>query len=200
RMELDLGHWEEAVETAAAVLREPRRSRIPQIEALSVIGRVRARRGDPEVWAPLDAALSLADRSEELEAAEPIAVARAEAAWLESDGAAVDRATAEALSLARRRRSRWVVAELASWRKRAGITDRLDGDETTGPYALELAGDWTGAAEAWRDLGLPYEGALALAEDRDPEDLRQSLDELRALGASQAEGIVARRLRELGIR
>ena len=57
QMELDLGRWPEAVDTAALVLREPRRSRIPQIVALTVVGRVRARRGDPDVWSPLDEAL-----------------------------------------------------------------------------------------------------------------------------------------------
>jgi hypothetical protein len=32
------------------------------------------------------------------------------------------------------------------------------------PYALELAGNWAGAAEAWTEIGCPYEAALALAE------------------------------------
>ena len=73
RMELDSGRG--AVDTAGIILREPGRSRVPQIEALSVIGRLRARRADPDVWAPLDEALLLAGRSEELQAAEPVAAA-----------------------------------------------------------------------------------------------------------------------------
>ncbi len=36
QIELDLGRWQDAVETAALVLREPRRSRIPRIAALTV--------------------------------------------------------------------------------------------------------------------------------------------------------------------
>jgi DNA-binding CsgD family transcriptional regulator/tetratricopeptide (TPR) repeat protein len=200
RMELNLGRWEEAVDTAEIILREPRRSRIPQIEALAVIGRLRARRGDPDIWTPLDEALSLAERSEELHAAEPVAMARAEAAWLEGDVEGVERATAATLELARSRRSPWVVAELASWRKRAGITDRLDDNEAAGPYVLELADDWSGAAAAWRKLGLHYEAALSLADSGDPEDLRGALDELQDLGAHRAHAIVARRLREQGVR
>ncbi len=200
RMELDLGHWQEAVDTAGIILREPGRSRVPQIEALSVIGRLRARRADPDVWAPLDEALLLAGRSEELQAAEPVAAARAEAAWLEGDADGVERATAEALRLARRRRSRWVWSELAAWRKRAGIDDQLDPDEAMGPYALELANDWTGAAAAWRRLGFPYEAALALSETSDSQDLLQALDELRAMTATRAEAIVIHRLRQRGVR
>jgi tetratricopeptide (TPR) repeat protein len=149
QMELDLGRWSEAVDTAALVLREPRRSRIPQIVALTVVGRVRARRGDPDVWSPLDEALSLAERGEELQASEPVAVARAEAAWLDGDRDGVDRATAAALALARFRRSRSLVAELAAWRSRAGIIDQLANSETAGPYALEIAADWSRAAAQW---------------------------------------------------
>jgi ATP/maltotriose-dependent transcriptional regulator MalT len=200
QIELDLGRWAEAVDTAALILREPRRSRIPQIIALTVVGRVRARHGDPGIWPPLDEALSLAERSEELQASEPVAAARAEAAWLNGDRDGVDRATAAALTLARRRRSRWVVAELAVWRRRAGIIDQLSDDEMAGPYAFELAVDWSGAATRWRTLGCQYEAAIALAHSDDEDDVRRSLDELQALGAHPAAAIVTRRLRQRGTR
>ena len=200
QIELDLGRWAEAVDTAALILREPRRSRIPQIIALTVVGRVRARRDDPEIWPPLAEALSLAERSEELQASEPVAAARAEAAWLDSDRDGVDRATAAALTLARLRRSRWVVAELAVWRRRAGIVDQLAADEMAGPYALEVAADWSGAATHWRNLGCQYEAAIALAHSDDEDDVRRSLEELRALGAHSAAAIVTRRLRQRGTR
>jgi DNA-binding NarL/FixJ family response regulator len=68
------------------------------------------------------------------------------------------------------------------------------------PYALELAGEWERAAERWRELRCPYESALALAETDDEESLRRALDELQALGAKPAVAIVARRLRERGVR
>jgi DNA-binding NarL/FixJ family response regulator len=200
QIELDLGRWPEAVDTAALILGEPRRSRIPQIVALTVLGRVRARRGDPEVWPPLDEALSLAERSEELQASEPVAAARAEAAWLHSDPEGVDRATADALTLARLRRSRWVVAELAVWRRRAGIIDELSHDEMSGPYALEVAADSSEAAMIWRALGCQYEAAVALAHSDDEDDVRRSLAELQALGARPAAAIVTRRLRKRGTR
>src|SRR5262249_28181233 len=68
------------------------------------------------------------------------------------------------------------------------------------PYALELAGDFAAAAQKWREVGCPYESALALAEVDDEDALRRALDELRALGARPASEIVARRLRERGAR
>ena len=51
RLELNQGHWSDAAETAATVLRIPRTSTTPRILASVVLGLVRARRGDPEVMA-----------------------------------------------------------------------------------------------------------------------------------------------------
>ena len=129
-----------------------------------------------------------------------MAVARAEAAWLEGDRRGVEQATESALALARTRRSPWVVAELAAWRRRAGIVDELSADETAGPHALEVAGEWPQAAARWQQLGCPYEAALALAETNDRRAQRTAVGALQALGAKPAEAIVARRLRDRGVR
>jgi DNA-binding CsgD family transcriptional regulator/tetratricopeptide (TPR) repeat protein len=200
QIELDLGRWEEAADTAALIVSEPRRSRIPKIIALAVIGRLRARRGDPDRSVALDEALSLAKISEELNATSHVAVARAEAAWLSGDSEGVMRETAGTFALARRTRSRWLVAELGSWRRRAGAGDQLSDSETAGPYALEVAGAWREAAAQWRELGCRYEAALALAESGDPHPMRGAVEELQRLGAGPAAAIVARRLREQGVR
>jgi hypothetical protein len=65
---------------------------------------------------------------------------------------------------------------------------------------LQLTGAWARAAERWRELGCPYEAALALADADEEEPLRRALDELQRLGARPAADVVARRLRELGVR
>jgi DNA-binding CsgD family transcriptional regulator len=197
--ELALGRWRDALDTAAIVLREPRRSRIPLIDALTVVGRIRARRGDDEIWPPLDEALTLAERGEEVQAEAPVAIARAEASWLAGQLDRVEPATTRALELSRLRGSSWYCAELLVWRKRAGIVD-ASADGATGPHGLELAGDWRSAAEQWRRLGCRYESALALADADDDDALRRAHDELRAIGARPAQRIVARRLRKRGVR
>jgi hypothetical protein len=68
------------------------------------------------------------------------------------------------------------------------------------PSVASIAGDWERAAGYWRENGCLYQAALALADSRDGTALRQSFDELQALGARPAAAIVARRLRELGER
>jgi DNA-binding CsgD family transcriptional regulator len=181
------------------VLHVPRSSTSPRISALVVLGLVRARRGDPGHWAALDEALTLAAPSGELYRIAPVATARAEAAWLTGRNEAVAEATDDALDLALSLRSPWPLGELLCWRRRAGIRDEVSA-AVVDPYALQLAGDWRAAARRWQEIGCPYEAALALAESDDEEALRESLQELRDLGARPAEAIVARKLRERGVR
>ena len=195
RSELDQGRWDDAAGTAALVIRGRRASPLPVVLALTVSGRLRARRGDPDPWGPLDEALALA--GPELQRIEPIAVARAEAAWLSGDN---DRAIAETdriADLAERCDAGWVSGEVAVWRRRAGAEVDPGGDVAE-PYALELAGAFEQSAERWTALGCPYEAALALAGADEEAAQRRAHDELRALGANAAAAVVARDLRRRG--
>jgi DNA-binding CsgD family transcriptional regulator len=199
RAELDRGRWSEAVGPAAVVLHERCISTTPRIFAFVVLGLVRARRGDPEVWPPLDEALALAEPTGELPRIAPVAAARAEAAWLEGEHEAVAEATDAAFDFAVQRQAPWVIGELACWRWRAGIRDEIPA-ETAEPYALQIRGEWAQAATLWAEIGCPYEAALAVADADDDDALRRALTELQRLGARPAAAIVARRLRERGAR
>ena len=199
RSQLDRGQWDDAVASAAPVLRDPRSSPVTRIAALSVLGLVRARRGDPDVWSPLDEAWQMAKETGELQRIEPVAAARGEALWLQGRTEPVAEATESALELAVRRRAWWIVGELAFWRHRAGIEEELP-PPVPEPWAAHIAGDWRRAAELWTALDSPYEAALALADADDEETVRRGLEELHRLGAQAAAAIVARRLRQRGVR
>jgi DNA-binding CsgD family transcriptional regulator len=200
RIELDRGHWTEAGESAARVAGDPRTWPVPRVFALAVLGVLRARRGDPAIWQPLDEARALAEPTGELQCIAPAAAARAEAAWLEDDHAAVLETTESALALALKRQLPWLAGELACWRRRAGSKEEIAPSAVAPPYALELAGDWLGAAEAWDELGCPYDAALARAGSDDETALRRALVDLQQLGAASAASIVTRRLRDRGAR
>ncbi|MEP7055325.1 MAG: AAA family ATPase [Actinomycetota bacterium] len=198
RFSLDQGRWAEASEAAAMLLRYPRSAPLLRLLALCINGLVRARRGDPARWEPLDEALDIAAGCDELQWVAPVALARAEAAWLEGLGAeAVTEATDGVVELARRRGAGWVSGELAFWRRLAGVDEQVP-EGIPEPFALQLTGHCVAAAERWTALGCPYEAALSLGGADDDLALRRALDELRALGARPAATIVARRLRERG--
>ena len=194
RLDLDRGRWNEA----ASVLRDARAWPVPRILALTVLALVRARRGDPDVTAPLAQARELAEPTGELQRLAPVAAATAEAFWLAGRPEAIDEATVGVLEEAVRRRSAWVVSELVYWRRLAGLRD--DVAVAAEPYALQIAGAWAEAAARWREIGSPYQAALALGEADDPTAVRSALEELQRLGARRAVAIVSQRLRELGVR
>jgi DNA-binding CsgD family transcriptional regulator/tetratricopeptide (TPR) repeat protein len=182
RLELDSGLWTEAADEAMSILRHPRLASITRMNALVVLALVRARRGDPDVWPPLEEAQRLT----------------AEALWLSGRAREIDAATSDAFALARRKDVPDAVAELAYWRWRGGAHADAP-PKTDDPYASCIRGDWQRASERWTALGRPYDAALALA-DGGTDALRRALDELRLLGANPAATIVARKLRERGIR
>ena len=90
---------------------------------------------------------------------------------------------ADAYELALRHPEPWRLGELGLWLWRAGALDRPS-EGMALPYRLEIGGDWHGAAAAWRQLGCPYEEALALAQGDRPAQLR-ALDILTGLGAAR---------------
>ena len=199
-LDLDCGRWQQAADTATQQLANPGCTVLARAEALVIIGRVRGRYGDPQAGEALEQALVLADLTGEPQYIYPVAAARAELAWLDGDPEGVGEATNDALALALERADAWSAGELACWRWRAGLRDELPEEHVAEPYRLSIAGEWRSAAERWRELGCPYEAALALADADDDAALRQALEELNGLAARPAAAILARRLRDRGVR
>ena len=193
---LDRCDWSRATEVAESVL-NGEMGQLPRVNALPIIAAVRARRGDPGVWPLLDEAALMAKREGELQYAIPVAVARAEVAWLEGRPEAVREETEEPFSKATRQDAWWKLGELACWRRRAGVLEAVD-SRIPARYRAELEGDHARAADQWTALGCDYDAALALAGSDDEELLRRSLTTLQRLGAKATAAVVARKLRALG--
>jgi DNA-binding CsgD family transcriptional regulator/tetratricopeptide (TPR) repeat protein len=198
-LELEQGRWDEAAESARLAMSDPRGSPLPRILGGVVLGLVRARRGDPSARPLLEEALELAAPSGELQRIAPASTASAELAWLTGDSGAIDEITAPALSLAVERGAPWLVGQLACWRRRGGLDEQV-AIGVPEPHALELAGKPEEAAAAWDGLGCSYDAALARAGSDSVDTLRRAHDELVELGAQATAAVVARRLRERGVR
>jgi DNA-binding CsgD family transcriptional regulator len=188
------GRWDAAAADAAAALAHPE-ARLSRVWALLALARLRARRGDPDVWQPLEEVRELTthDTPQKLV---PLNLVATEAAFLEGDHA---RAALEAGSLpAADLVDRWIAGELAVWRRRIGLPAE-DAGPVPEPFALELAGDHEAAAERWLQLECPYDSGLSLAGSGDESTLLRAHELLVRIGAHPAAGIVARRLRERGV-
>jgi tetratricopeptide (TPR) repeat protein len=126
RLRFEQGRWTEAAEIATAVLREPILPAASRITPLAVLGRLRARRGDPHPWDLLDEALELARQSDELQRLALVAAARAEARARAADRRSLGDRRALGLAPARRYRGR-CRSRLGGGAVRARARRRLEG-------------------------------------------------------------------------
>jgi DNA-binding CsgD family transcriptional regulator len=194
-----LGRWDEAAWLAAQTLDTARISPVNRLNPLRVVGTIRGRRGDATAWELLDEALVLAEGTAEPQWIVPVRTARAELRWLAGRADEAAEEASLALAIAPGHVDQWTRGSAASWLARSGSLAKTPAG-IPGPCALELAGDWAGAAAAWQELGRPYDAALAWLASSDEAGLRDALRILDDLDAKPAADAVRRRMREVGIR
>jgi len=199
RMKFEQGDWIAASEDIEAVLRHPHTSAITRIPALRSLAHLRVRRGDPDVGGPVREARALAGETPELQRVGMLALVCAEEAWLAEDPQRVIREVQPVYQLACARRDPRMVGELAVWLWRTGALKDPPQDIPQA-YAREMAGDWRGAARAWRDCGCPYEHASLLGWYGGETEQREALTILERLGAAPAARALRRRMRIQGVR
>ncbi len=191
------GRWAEAADIATWVLQRPT-STISRIVALSALGRVRARRGDPGAAEILDEALALAAQTKSLLRIAPVRAARAEAAWLAGDPCAAVNEACAAYDLAVQHRHRWYTGELIYWRRLGGDM-ALPPAWSAQPFLLQVRGQWRRAAAMWQRRCCPYEQASALAVG-DSAAQMEALEIFTRLGAAPAAALLRQRMRGAGLR
>lgn len=192
------GRWDDAVAEASKILEREGASPANRLCLLIRLGALRARRGEPGVWAYLDEAVKMAAEGGEPQSVMAVRLARAEAHWLAGAQEAARR-EAELADDACDGASMWHRGEVAAWLARTGSPRPVRGPVAE-PHRLMIDGDTAAAARYWSDLGSPYEAALAYAEGADERQLRDALAILTGLGADPAARIVQQRLRAVGAR
>jgi DNA-binding CsgD family transcriptional regulator len=161
-----------------------------------VLALVRAHQGKGQVWPLLEEAASLVDSNCLLDTGLGWE-ARVEAAWLAGDHELVRTEAQRGLDALADRTHPWLSGSLACWIRRIGGTPPQVA--AAGPYALELAGDWAGAAAQWDRLGCPHNAALVRLSGDAPA-LHQALTAFEALGARPAVAHTRAVMRTLGVR
>ena len=199
RCYLEQGRWREAGEHCTELLRDPWVVGISRMVTVTVVGRLRARRGDPGVWAALDESVVLARENGHLQRLWPTAVVRAEAAWLaghlESEVPLLEEAFQLACSVA----YPWAVGELGYWLARAGHRPGTV-EPAAEPFRLALDGQHAEAARWWQAIGCEFEAGVVLFDSEDEALVRSALAIFEALGSKPAARLAANRLRQLGAR
>jgi DNA-binding CsgD family transcriptional regulator len=182
RIRLEMGDWTGAADEASEVLASYRLSPVMRTPALVVLIWLRLRRGDPGSAPILDELREMARRTGEPQRIAPVAVARAEAAWLRGDLATCQAEARTGYELTREHAGSFNLGQLYYWLWKSGAQLDIPAGLPE-PYALQCSGDWRSAAAAWERIGCPFERALALAEG-DAKARRDALAILDDLGAS----------------
>ena len=191
------GRWDEATRHAQPVVDNPNTTPLTRHSALAALARVRLRRGEGEIDSLIADMRQYLERGMEPQRLAPYATLMAERAWLGQDD------PQEALQLLvyseNGTASRAAFSELTYWRR------ALAPDTDLGPlpglpeaYRLQFDGDWQGAADAWAEIGAPYDRALALLEG-DENAQREALAIIDSLGAAAVARHVRKFMRQSGI-
>jgi DNA-binding CsgD family transcriptional regulator/tetratricopeptide (TPR) repeat protein len=199
RMKFEQGDWLGASNDAESVLLHPLTTPVTRIPTLRLIGHLRIRRGDPDPHSAIREARALAGTIQELQRIGTLADVCAEAAWLVGDREGVLREVLPVYELVCQRRDPRMKGELAAWLWRVEALDQHPTDIAE-PYALEISGDWRGAAAVWSDLGCPYERATVLSLYGGEPEQREALSIFEQLGAAPAAQMLRKKMREQGVR
>lgn len=197
RVHFEQGRWGVAVLTATKAMRRETGSPMIPIVALTVLGRVGVRRGERDPSVALAQAQELAEATGDLQRTWPVAAGLAELAWMEGRPEHISGMVGDLYTEAVELGVPWAKGELAYWMWRAGALDEPP-PGCPDPIALQIAGDWRGAAAAWADLGCPYEEADAFAGG-DDDALLRAVETFDALGARPAASRVRRQMRARGL-
>jgi DNA-binding CsgD family transcriptional regulator/tetratricopeptide (TPR) repeat protein len=199
RICFEQGQWSRATDLITPELTRDDVTPTTRIVALTALGRLRARRGDPGAAPPLEQAWVLAQRTGDLQRLWPAVAGRVELAWLR--GSVPEAIVADLLGVLAAAESsglHYANGELGFWAWILGRRDAPLAGSAAPAYASHVQGDLDAAAAAWGVLGCPYERAWALADRKDESSLRAALDVLMSLGAAPLAQRLRRRLRELG--
>lgn len=197
RIAFEQGRWQDAVDLAEHTIESSaREDGVAVLTALGVLGRVRVRRGDPGGSSALHEVLELGTTNE-LQHMWPSHCGLAEFHWLHGDTDSMVVQLESAYRRALETGSVWARGEIGFWMWRAGAIEEPPADAAE-PFVLQMDGDWRGAAQAWREIGCPYEMGLALT-DGDTDALLEALGIFQDLGAKPMHDRVRARLRERGV-
>lgn len=203
-LRLEQGRLREAETIARGVIGMERLPVVMHLPALTVLGRVRSRMGQPGARETLDQALIESLPTGEPQRIVPARLALAEAEWLAEDLNAAREQLRALLDIDLSGLRPWDIGEFAAWWQRC----KMPGDvplpltDLPRPWALEIAGDPAAAAEEWRRVGLPYEAGAALLQvvgDGAGDALGRAVAGLEEIDARAAASLGRRMAQKMGL-
>jgi DNA-binding CsgD family transcriptional regulator/type II secretory pathway predicted ATPase ExeA len=192
------GRWAEAESKVCFVLDNQAELGTANIVSSTLLGRLQARRGEPDAKSHLLDGWERALLTDEIQRTAPASIALAEFVWI---GGKLDQGIfprlQEILADCIERESPWMAGELGYWLYLIGEIDQIP-DVAPKPYRLAGLGDWEGAASFWEERGIPYDRAVALNQGS-TEARIEALAIFEDLGATPVAARLRSELAEAGV-
>jgi ATP/maltotriose-dependent transcriptional regulator MalT len=204
QLRMEQGRLREAETIARGVMSLERLTLVMHLPALTVLGRVRVRLGEPDGPTLLEQALKEGLATGEPQRIIPVRCALAEAAWLAEDPSACHAQLEELAAMNLDNFDPWELGELSTWWKRSRMARPFptSTERVPAPRSTELRGDPLTAAAEWSRLGLPYEAGLALMQaggDGAGAALARAVETLEPIEATPAAQLARRLAQRLGV-
>lgn len=198
RLDLELGHWEDAMKLADKLLKKENLLPVVKIGALVLVATVRLRRGDQDALPLLLDARKMAFETTEMQRIIPTLTALLEYEWLmgkryiEQD--TLDRLVNMFIRAKKISRNSRFIFWLKKTRKQNPLTE-----PTVNVSELNSREKALEEAASWKELSCSYEQALALFEGND-DDKRKALCIMQHLGANAVCEKLKMEMRSSGIK
>ena len=169
---------------------------VARIVADTVLAEIAVRRGDADVELRLRRVLEHVQHAGDVQRVQPLVDLMAERALLTGTPPPLERLRLLMEDPFQNDRMALRVAATAAL---AGLHPATGGPASS-PYTYVAARDWRRAADAFGEVGWPYDRALMLLLLDETDALVEALEIARALGAQPLVGRVTRRMRDRGLR
>lgn len=198
RLALETGYWDEAYQIANNLIKDEDQPSIIKIGGLVIVAIIRMRRGDNEVLPLLIEAKERAFEIMEQQRIIPVMVALLEYEWI-TGKSFIEKADLDiVMTILRRGGNVYEKSELSFWLLKARKL-QLPLDEFCEWYQVDNRAKAVKAAGLWKQLGCPYEQALALFEGSD-NDKRAAIEIVHRLGAKAIYEKMKFQMRASGIK
>jgi DNA-binding CsgD family transcriptional regulator/tetratricopeptide (TPR) repeat protein len=192
------GRWAQAEGRLRQQLRTDRDLSAMMALPMALLGRILARRGDPEAASLVATAWRLARQSRQAHRIALAGCVAVEHAWLTGDRATLRAVAGVVLPVTQPSNFPYHLGEIRRYLRRVGAqTAAFDGCPPG--FAAGIAGDTGAAIAAWERAGNAYEQALEEIEAGDAETALRGVRRLDSLGATATANRARRDLQRRGI-
>jgi len=198
RLHFETGNWQQAYDIANDFIKKEDQLAIVKTGALVIVSTIKMRRGDSDLLPLLLEAKEKAFETIEPRSVIPTVAALLEYEWITGTSFISQADLNYAISMFETRGNIYEKSEFAFWLSKAG-KQQLQLDEYFEGYDLHNKASALNAADLWKQLGCPYEQALALFEGNE-DDKRKAIEMVHNLGADAVYEKLKLEMRRSGIK